>query len=227
MADTGSEGYGGSSSWPLEVTSSATCKVSNDNQKSDRSNRGNPIIPPPSGVLGCGASTTAIPGVKIWPLTISCAVKHLARSAIATVKGNNILGYFIERLRLQEKDGKERNRRDFMKEGVKLADMAATMAISEVVLDREMTSPVSEWYDVPASLRQCISGSGVCLQSIAAKGQTGEVETACVSNRLETSLWLGRSCGSWVKVHVVTRDMLPSLRCDPNFDDSCSHWIRH
>lgn len=64
-------------------------------------------IPPPNGVLGCGASTTAMPGVNIWPLIISCAAKHLARSAIAIVNGNNIPIYFIEKLQLtRERHGK-------------------------------------------------------------------------------------------------------------------------
>lgn len=69
------------------------------------------LIPPPSGVLGCGASTTAIPGVNIWPLTISCAAKHLARSAIAMVNGNNILDYFIEKLQLTREGHGKRGKR--------------------------------------------------------------------------------------------------------------------
>ncbi len=45
-------------------------------------------LPPPRGVLGCGASTIAIPGVKTWPLTICWVFAHFARRAINTLNRN-------------------------------------------------------------------------------------------------------------------------------------------
>lgn len=54
-----------------------------------RKAEGNGDLPPPRGVLGCGASTIARPGVKICPLMIvkfaACAIVTVYSSAIARV----------------------------------------------------------------------------------------------------------------------------------------------
>lgn len=53
---------------------------------------GRDVIPPPSGVFGCGASTMAIPGVYIWPLTICCAASPRASNNDANTLGiDNIM----------------------------------------------------------------------------------------------------------------------------------------
>jgi hypothetical protein len=55
---------------------------------------GGEVPPPPNGVLGCGASTTAIPGVNICPLIICCAFNPLVNKENRSMlnRSNFIIG---------------------------------------------------------------------------------------------------------------------------------------
>jgi hypothetical protein len=83
---------------------------------------GGEVIPPPNGVLGCGASIIAIPGVNICPSIICCAFNPLVNKENRCMlnRSNFIIGSWkeIQRKQTEQHEVKVRKADRQMNEGM-------------------------------------------------------------------------------------------------------------